>query len=97
MKLCISALGHARRLTFIIYVQLLSINQIFQYRYSRVILCSVGEVNIFEHGLYILALEHARMLILSNYVLLAFKNKNSSIFSCLREFVTCRARFYIWS
>ena len=39
-----------------------------------VILCSVGEVIIFEHGCYISALEHVRMLILSSYVLLACIN-----------------------
>ena len=38
------------------------------------ILCNVGEVYIFEHGVYIAALEHARMLILSNYVILAMIN-----------------------
>ena len=43
----------------------------FTYRYAQVILCSVGEVNIFEHGCYILALEHIRLLILGIYVLLA--------------------------
>ena len=30
-----------------------------------VILCNLGEVYIFQHGLFISALEHARMLILS--------------------------------
>ena len=38
------------------------------------ILCSVEEVFIFEHGCYILALEHVGMLILSSYVLLEFMN-----------------------
>ena len=38
------------------------------------ILCNVGEVYIFEHGCYISALEHARMLILTSYVLLACTN-----------------------
>ena len=41
-----------------------------QYRYVWMILCSVGEVVIFEHGCYILALEHTKILILSSYVLL---------------------------
>ena len=67
MKHFISALGHAH---------LQSMNCIFQYRRARVFLCNVGEVYIFEHGLYISALEHARMLILSNYVLLASNNNN---------------------
>ena len=35
---------------------------------------SVGEVIIFEHGRYISALEHIRMLIFSSYVLLACIN-----------------------
>ena len=38
------------------------------------ILWGVGEVIIFEHGCYILALAHIRMLILSIYVLLESKN-----------------------
>ena len=46
----------------------------FQYCYALLILCSVGEVFIFEHGCYISALEHVRKLILSNYVLLACIN-----------------------
>ena len=62
------------KLKFSSYVHLASINQIFQYRYARVILYHVGEVNIFEHGLYILTLEHARMVILSNYVVLESVN-----------------------
>ena len=37
------------------------------------ILCSEGEV-IFEHGCFILALEHVRMLTLSSYVHLACIN-----------------------
>ena len=46
----------------------------FEYHHVSVILCNVGEVYILEHGLNISAFEHARMLILSNYVLLAFIN-----------------------
>ena len=46
----------------------------FQYCYTRVILCNVGEIIMFEHGCYISALEHDRMLILSSYVLLACTN-----------------------
>ena len=38
------------------------------------ILCNVGEVYIFEHGLYISACENARKLILSDYVLPASVN-----------------------
>ena len=47
----------------------------FQYRYAWVILWGVGEVIIFEHGCYILALAHIRMLILSINVLLECINK----------------------
>ena len=75
LKLYISALGHARNLKSNIYVHLLSVNQIFQHRHTRVILCNVGEVYIFEHGCSISALEQACMLLSSNYVLLAFLNK----------------------
>ena len=76
MKLYFSALGHPMKLKFSSYVHLASINQIYQYRYARVILYHVGEVNIFEHGLYISTLEHARMVIglLSNYVVLESVN-----------------------
>ena len=74
MKLYISALGHAMKLRFNSYVHLPSMNQIFQYRWARVILCNVGEVYNFKHGLYISVLEHARMLILRNYDLLASIN-----------------------
>ena len=42
----------------------------FQYRYARVSLFGVGEVIIFEHGCYISALAHARMLKLGINVLL---------------------------
>ena len=42
----------------------------FQYLYALVILRGVGEDIIFEHGCYILALAHIRMLILNIYVLL---------------------------
>ena len=43
-------------------------DKMFQYRHSKVILCNVGEDNIFEHGCYISALEHVRIYILGNYV-----------------------------
>ena len=42
----------------------------FQYRYAQVILGSLGKVIIFEHGCYISAFAHIRMLILSICVLL---------------------------
>ena len=74
MMLHISAMDHARKLKFSIYVHLPSVNKIFQYCYARLILCSVGEVIIFEHGCYISALEHIRKLISSSYVLLACMN-----------------------
>ena len=50
------------------------IDKMIQYIYSSMILCSVDEVIIFEHGCYISALEHIRMLILSSYILLACIN-----------------------
>ena len=56
------------------YVHLPPINKMIQYRYASVILCSVEEVIIFEHGCYISTLEHIMMLILSSYVLLACIN-----------------------
>ena len=62
MMLYISAMDQARKLKISSYVHLSSINKMIQYRYARVILCSVGEVIIFEHGCYISALEHMRML-----------------------------------
>ena len=37
-------------------------------------MCSVGKVIVFEHGCYISALEHIRILILSSCVLLACIN-----------------------
>ena len=61
-----SGTDHARKLKFSIYVYLPSINKMFSYRYAWLILCSVGEVIIFEHGCYISDLEHVRTLILSN-------------------------------
>ena len=42
------------------------------------ILCSVGEVIIFEYGCCISALEHVRMLILCSYVLLACMTKDQA-------------------
>ena len=67
-------MDHARKLKFSSYVHLPTINKMLQYRYALVILCSVGEVIIFEHGCYISALEHIRMLVLSNYVLITCIN-----------------------
>ena len=64
IKLYILAVGHTMKLKFSSYVHLPSMNQIFQYHYARVILCNIGDVFIFEHGLYISALKHVRMLIL---------------------------------
>ena len=46
----------------------------FQYRHARMILWNVGEACIIEYGLYISALEHVRMFILSDSVLLASHN-----------------------
>ena len=63
MMLYIAAMDHARKLKFSSYVHLPPINKMIQYRYALVILCSVGEVIISEHGCYISALEHIRMLI----------------------------------
>ena len=78
MMLYISAMDHARKRKFSSYVHLASINKMFQYcyfsSYTRVILCSVGEVIIFKHGCYISASEHVRMFILSSSVLLACIN-----------------------
>ena len=62
-----SASEHAKKLKFSSYVHLPSMNQMLQYQYACVILCNVGEVIIFEHGLYISALEYTRML--SSHVL----------------------------
>ena len=61
-----------------------SVNQIFQYSHAQVILCNVGQVYIFEHRLYISALEHARMLMLSDYILLASIN---TIYTCCHAWV----------
>ena len=72
--LYISGWDQARKLKFSSYVHLPPINKMNQYGYARGILCSVGEVIIFEHGGYTSALEHIRMLILSNYVLVACIN-----------------------
>ena len=65
----IAALDHTRKLKFSNYVHLPSINKTFEYRYTRVILCNLGEVCIFELGRCISAFGHVRLLILSNYVL----------------------------
>ena len=64
-------MDHPKKLKFSSYVNLSSINKMFQYRYAWVILCNVGEVIIFKQQCYISALEHIRMLILNSYVLLA--------------------------
>ena len=51
-----------RMLKFSSYVYFPStcINKMFPYLYAYVILCSVGEVNIFEHRCNITALKHIR-------------------------------------
>ena len=74
MMLYISVRDHAKELKFSNYVHLSAINKMFQYCYAWVILWGVGEVIIFEHGCYISALAHTRMLILSIYVLLECMN-----------------------
>ena len=43
-----------------------SANKMFQYHHALVILCSVGEFHILQHGHYNSALEHVRVLILSD-------------------------------
>ena len=53
---------------------LASVNRMFHYCSAWVILCNVGEVYIFEDGLYISALEHVSMLILIKYFLVACIN-----------------------
>ena len=50
----------------------------FQYGDAWLILGSVEEFIIFEHGRYISALEDVRMLILSRYILLACKHVSTS-------------------
>ena len=74
MMLYISAMDHARKLKFSSYVHLPSINKMFPYCYTLVILCSVEEVIIFEHRRYISALKHISMLLVSRYILLACIN-----------------------
>ena len=49
----------ARKLKFSSYVHMLLINKMIQYLYASMILCSVGEVIVFEQGCYISDLEHA--------------------------------------
>ena len=63
MVLYILAIDHARKLKLGSYVHLPSIIKMFPYCYVRVIMCSVGEVIIFDHGFYISVLKHIRMLI----------------------------------
>ena len=60
---------HAWKLKFSSYVHLPSTNKMFRYPYARVILCSEEEVIIFEHGRYISALEHIRMLLAREQVI----------------------------
>ena len=68
MKLCISALGHARKVKFSSYVHLPSINK------PCVILFNLEEIYILVHEHSISVVEHVRMLILSSHVLLADVN-----------------------
>ena len=65
-----SSRDHAIKLIFNTYVHLPSINKMFQYRYASVILGGLGEVIIFEHGCFVSALAHIRMLILNICVFL---------------------------
>ena len=70
-------MDHARMLKVSNYVHLPSLNKIIvsiSLRLSAFTLYSVREVIIFEHGRYISALKHSRMLILSSYVLLGCIN-----------------------
>ena len=63
----ISAMDHAIKLKFSSYVHLPSTNKMFHYCFAlEVIMCSVGEVSIFEDGSYISGLEHIRQLFSSS-------------------------------
>ena len=66
-------MDNARKLKFSSYVHLPSINKNVSISLRLSDYVHVGEVIIFVHGCYISGLEHIRMLILSNYVLLACK------------------------
>ena len=57
----------------------------FHYHNALGILCNVGEVNIFEHGRYISALEHVRMLILRSYSSARIYKHNLEILSHLDD------------
>ena len=72
MKLFISALGQARQLKFSTYIHY-EPNRSIPSHLSDLVQCRRG-LNIFQHGCYISALEHARVLILSSYILLASIN-----------------------
>ena len=70
MMLYISAMDHARKLKFRSYVDLPPIYEmLISLHFSDSVVHIVGEVIIFEHGFYISAWEHIRMLILSIYVI----------------------------
>ena len=97
MMLYISARDHARKLKFNIYVYLPSINKWFYYVYARVILVGVGEVIIFEHGCYISALAHIRMLMLSICVLLECIKHNLYILSRLVDLGRCILSVNFWA
>ena len=72
--LYLSARDHARK----IKIQQLCLSAIYKQNISISLHSSDSEkcreVIIFEHGCYISALEHVRMLILSSYILLACIN-----------------------
>ena len=72
-------MDHGRKLEFISYVHLPSVNKTVQYRYARVIPQCRRGYYFREHGCYISALEHVRMLLLSSYVLLAMHTRNLKI------------------
>ena len=56
----------------------------------------MGDIYIFEHEIYISALEHARMLISSNYLLLVFINTvYTQLSSCLGDLVVY-VKFQTW-
>ena len=65
-----------RKLKFNSTVYVTPIYKLYKYCPSSVILCKVGEI-FFMHVLYILALEHTRVLILGKYSFLYFKYSSS--------------------
>ena len=65
-------MSQAMKLKFSSYVHLLSINKMFQYHHTIVVLCSEEQVYIFRQ--YISALENVRMLLYNGYILPAYKH-----------------------